>query len=69
MREGDTFATLIKLMSKHKKHYYPILNDKNKFIGIVTFQIIQEIEFEQRMEQCSYKTLLWNNVLFYELVF
>ena len=43
LREGDTFATLIKLMSKHKKHYYPILNDKNKFIGIVTFQIIQEI--------------------------
>ena len=23
LREGDTFATLIKLMSKHKKHYYP----------------------------------------------
>ncbi len=50
LHESDSFATLLKLMPKHKKHYYPIFNDKNKFTGIVTFQIIQEIILREELK-------------------
>ena len=50
LQESDTFATLMKLVSKHKKHYYPVLNNKGKLTGIVTFRIIQKIAVKEELK-------------------
>ena len=50
LQESDTLATLMQVMSKHKKHYYPIINNKDKLTGIVTFRIIQKIAVKEELK-------------------
>ena len=36
--------------TKQKKHYYPIINNKDKLTGIVTFRIIQKIAVKEELK-------------------
>lgn len=48
--ENMTFAQFMKLLSKSKFQYYPVLNSESKMTGIVSFQDIREIMLEQGLE-------------------